>query len=260
MNKWLILLISEDIKLGYKWAMQIRSLYRSEEIEPILTSIDDSEGYLKQRNVALCILELSETEPGRKLRQLNSLIRFYKLDCELLVIHGSEDDQVLRAVRDCGGKLLKRSDSPESPELLELLKKLIAKRTGASYRELADSSAKLARLEERISASQDRLAEILASLGLLNDCLFGGPNHTGWDRRLDRLEEQNSQLEKLLEQVEQGYQSDMAVFKNQMGFLFVRSILRLVLVGGWNWILENPFKFAGMVVGFVTLAITLIFN
>lgn len=256
MNKWLILLIPENIKLGYKWAMQIRSLYRPDEIEPILSSIDDSEGYLRQRNVALCVLELSETEPAKKLRQLNSLIRFYKLDCELLVVHGSEDEQVLRAVRDCGGKLLKQSDAPESPELLELLKKLIAKRTGTSYRELADSNTKLARLEERTSATQDRLAETLLELSSLQNCLFGSPNHIGWDGRLDRLEEQNKRLENLLKQ----HQTELDVFKNQLGLLFIRSILKFILVGGWNWILENPFKLAGAIAAIVTLMVTLISN
>lgn len=257
MNKWLVLLITENIKVGYKWAMQIRSLYRAEDVEPILSSLDDSEKYLQQRNVALCVLELPKDEPSKKLRQLSSMIQFYKLDCELLVV-GDEDAQVLRAVRDCGRRFLKQVDSNEALE--KLLKELIAKRTGTGYREVFDANAKIARLEERTAIQQDRLTEILAEFTNLNDCLFGGPNYPGWDRRLDALEAQFGFIQETLNQIQFNQSEELTVLKNQMGILVVRSIFRFILIEGWHWILEHPFQAAGVVGAIAAVVTALILN
>lgn len=253
MNKWLVLLITENIKVGYKWAMQIRSLYRAEDVEPILSSLDDSEKYLQQRNVALCVLELPKDEPSKKLRQLSSMILFYKLDCELLVV-GDEDAQVLRAVRDCGRRFLKQVDSNEALE--KLLKELIAKRTGTGYREVFDANAKIARLEERTAIQQNRLTEILAEFTNLNDCLFGGPNYPGWDRRLDALEAQFGFIQEQFSFI----QETLNQIQNQMGILVVRSIFRFILIEGWHWILEHPFQAAGVVGAIAAVVTTLILN
>ncbi|MEQ8383331.1 MAG: hypothetical protein RH949_13315 [Coleofasciculus sp. A1-SPW-01] len=257
MNKWIILLIAEDVKASYKWAMQIKSLYRSEDIDPIICSLDDSESYLRQRNVALVVFGLPYQNPSGKLSQLSSMLKFYKLDCELLVVHDKEDSQVLRAARDCGGKLFKKSDS-DSTELLELLKQLIAKRTGTSY-ELFNISDRSARLEERLSAMQDKQTETLAKLSALNDCLFGGPKDPGWDKRLDWLEEQLGQIQLSLNQLKAEQTQELVVFKNQMGILLIRSMTRFIFRELWNWILENPLKVVG-VVGAIAGVVLALFN
>ena len=258
MNKWNILLISEDVKIAYKWAMQVRSLYRKEDVEPIICSLEQLEEYLKQRNVALCVFSLPrlpQSDPAGELRQVSSMIRFYKIDCELLVISPDDDSQVLRAVRDCGGKFFKETEgNTESPDLMKLLVQIVAKKTGASYRDWADKAESLARVEERIANLQERVAEMLRELKGLSDCLFGGPNHVGWDRRIDQLEERFQFLSNLLDQQQAEQTKDLAVFKNQIGILVLRSLTRTFAFRAWDWVVENPFKvisFAAAIAGLI---------
>ncbi|GEM_PF-3302833 len=258
MNTWIILLISEDTELADKWVAQIENLYQREEIKPVVSQLDESEKYLAQKTVALVCFALPTISPGKRLRQLASMMKFYKNDCELLVVHQGEDSQVLRAVRDCGGRLTRKQN--DSKELLTLLSELVAKRTGTSaYRDL-DRSIQVARLEERVVILQERLTEILGVISGLNDCLFGGPNHPGWDKRLDYLEEKAVEQNEKLDRIRTEQSENLTVFKNQIGFLAIASIGKFFFVESLRWSRENPFKVAGLIAAIASLVAALVFN
>jgi hypothetical protein len=250
--KWTVLLIGQSSERSYRLALRIKSLYQG-DLDPIITSVDEVEPYLSRQNVALVVFELPKIKQREKLDQLTALIRYYKLDCELLVIGNQDDDHILENLK---GKSLRKKVS--SDELLELLKQVIAKRTNSSYHNLVSTvSDRSARLEERLNVVNSTVAELTREIVLIKDCLFGSPHHQGWDTKLELLERRVTQAEEKLKAQAEQHQKSLAVFKNEAGLIVVASVGRFLFKGVWDWALENPFKLAGFIGAIAGLIVAL---
>lgn len=232
-----ILIFEKDLILANRWKGQIQELYRGELQCTHVYDLDALTAAVQERDITAVVLRLT-IQSRQALDDLKAIHKVTaNMDTEVIALAGADEQQLLKELRQLGNRFAQSTNTAvSSQDLLMILKKLVARKTGSFEPEsqrLSELNSRAMKAEFEIKALIDKIEQNSERIDSINLALYGGPGCRGLDSRIDIMD------------------SEFQAFKKDFKSLNE-------LKNTWEWVSQNKLvmgltAFAGLALALVKL-------